>query len=206
MARAIALVAILLLSADGAPSAEELKALDRDEAAAEAAMDRGDVREALRYVDYFGHEQEDFATAMLEYGRAQRELRRAVVGAFGQRAWDEAARSLGVPRHGPKHRRSVRRDAGVVYVKNPGAAHEVPYVRVDGVWKLSLRDVLLTAVTARFGAEADVEEADLHVLAGKMARVVRARAQGLATLAASVRGRRVASDEELRKAVEGLRR
>src|SRR5687768_15349420 len=72
---ALALVAALLLVADPAPSRDELKALDRDEAAAEAAADTGDVREALRYFDYFGHEHEAFATAVLKYGRAQRRLR-----------------------------------------------------------------------------------------------------------------------------------
>ena len=96
----------------------------------------------------------------------------------------------------------MRRDGAVLYVKNPGAAHEVPYVQVDGVWKLSLRDVLLTAVKARFGPEVAVEESDLHVLAGKMAKVVRGRAESLSELAESVRARRVRSAEELRKAVE----
>ena len=206
MTPALALVAALLLAADPAPSRDELKALDRDEAAAEAAADAGDVREALRYFDYFGHEHEAFAAAVLEYGRAQRRLRRAVVGAFGDEAWADAARALGVPRRRGGEGRSVRRDGAVLYVKNPGATHEVPYVRVDGVWKLSLRDVLLTAVRARFGADVAVEESDLHVLAGKMAKVVQARAKSLSDLAESVRARRVRSGEELRKAVEALRR
>src|SRR5678815_2358770 len=69
------------------PTATEMEALDRDDAAAETAADAGDMPAALRYVDYFGHEQEDFATAMLEYGRSQRALRRAVETKFGGDTW-----------------------------------------------------------------------------------------------------------------------
>jgi hypothetical protein len=89
MLRATLLVVLLLsgtaLAAPGKPpTAKEMDALDRDEAAAEAAMDAGDLQKALRYVDYFGHEQEAFATAMLEYGKTQRALRRAVEKKFGE--------------------------------------------------------------------------------------------------------------------------
>src|SRR5258705_7592571 len=90
--------------------AEDLAEIDRDDAAAEAAADAGDFTRALRYMDFFGHEQEAFATAILEYGRDQRKLRRAVLDKLGERAWRRAARALGIPRHrGPAQERSVRR-------------------------------------------------------------------------------------------------
>ena len=66
------------------PTASGMEALDRDDAAAESAADAGDMEAARHYVDYFGHEQEDFASAMLEYGRSQRSLRRAVENKFGE--------------------------------------------------------------------------------------------------------------------------
>src|SRR2546423_4333660 len=130
MLRAICLVVGLTCAAALAapakqPTAKEMEALDRDEAAAEAAMDAGDLQKALLYIDYFGHEQEAFATAMLEYGRSQRALRRAVEKKFGDDAWTQAAKALGVPHHDrDKEKRTVRRHGGVVYVKNFGAEHE----------------------------------------------------------------------------------
>ena len=187
------------------PTAAEMEALNRDDAAAEAAADKGDLEAALRYVDYFGHEQEDFASAMLEYGRSQRSLRRAVEKKFGEDEWAQAAAALGVPRHQRgRDKRSVRREGDVVYVKNFGAAHEAPYVNVDGVWKVSVRDVLLTALRARFGRDMKVEEADLHVLAGKMAKVIRTRAEGLSGLADSVESGGIQSAGALRAAIDGL--
>ena len=45
----------------------------------------------------------------------------------------------------------VRREGAVLYVRNAGAQHEVPYVKVNGVWKVSVRDVLLVALKSRFG-------------------------------------------------------
>ena len=206
MGLAVAVFCAAVAPADQ-PSAEDLKALDRDDAAAESAIDTGDLQKALRFVDFFGHEQEDFATATLQYGRSQLALRRAVVEAFGEKAWTETATALGVPRHDhDKGRRSVRREGDVVFVKNAGAEHEVPYVKVGGVWKLSVREVLLVALTARFGRDVKVEEADLHVLAGKMAKVVRKRSDDLSSLADSVRDGRVRSPGALRKAAEALRR
>ena len=189
---------------------QELQALDRDEAAAEAAADAGDFSAALRYMDYFGHEQEAFATAVLEYGRDQRKLRRAVLDKLGDRAWRRAARALGIPRHRRRGReaegRTVRKEGPVVLVRNSGAEHDVPYVKVDGVWKISVRDVLLIAVRTRLGPEAKVEEADLHVLAGKTAKVIRRRGKGMSDLADAVRAGRVDSDRALREAAEALRR
>jgi len=183
-----------------------MEALDRDDAAAEAAADAGDMPAALRYVDYFGHEQEDFATAMLEYGRSQRALRRAVETKFGGDTWAQAAAALGVPRHQRgKDKRTVRREGDVVYVKNFGAEHEAPYVNVDGVWKVSVRDVLLTALRARFGRDVKVEEADLHVLAGKSAKVIRKRSDGLSGLADSVESGGIKSEDALRAAIDKLR-
>ena len=188
----------------------ELQALDRDEAAAEAAADAGDFSTALRYMDYFGHEQEAFATAILEYGRDQRKLRRAVLDKLGDRAWRRAARALGIPRHRRRGReaegRTVRKEGNVILVRNSGAEHDVPYVKVDGVWKISVRDVLLIAVRARLGSEAKVEEADVHVLAGKMAKVIARRGKGMSDLADAVRAGRVDSDAALREAAEALRR
>lgn len=187
--------------------------LDRDEAAAEAAGARGDLAGALRYMDYFGHEQEDFAAAMLEYDRSQGDLRRAVIDKLGQRAWRRTAAALGIPRHRRRGRdgddaegdRTLRREGRIVYIRNAGARHDIPYVNVDGVWKVSVRDVLLTALKARFGPGVKFEEADLHVLAGKMAKVVRRRGKRLADLAASVRAGRVATPDALREAAAALR-
>jgi hypothetical protein len=193
-------------TAPESPSLEERKALDRDDAAAEAAADRGDVQAALRYMDFFGHEQEEFASAMVEYGRQQRALRRAVTDKFGEQSWQEAASALGVPRHGRKDQRSFRREGDVVYVRNKGSQHDVPYVKVNGVWKVSVRDVLLTGVKARLGKDVKIEEADLHVLAGKLAKVVRQRGKGMAGLAESVRAGRIRTAAALRDAVEALKR
>ena len=184
----------------------ELADLNRDDAAAEAAADRGDFTAALRYVDFFGHEQEEFATSILEYGRDQRKLRKAVSDRLGERAWRHAAAALGIPRHrGRDEGRSVRREGDVVLVRNSGAEFDTPYVKVGGVWKVSVRDVLLNAIHARFGRDEKVEEADLHVLAGKMAAVIRRRAKGLSDLAESVRAGRIRSDPDLREAARALR-
>jgi hypothetical protein len=189
------------------PTTKDLDDLDRDDAAAEAAADRGDFSAALRYMDFFGHEQEEFATAMLEFGRDQRKLRKAVVDSIGDRAWRHAAAALGVPHHRPRgEERSVRREGEVVYVRNGGAEFESPYVKVGGVWKVSVRDILLTAIRARFGPKEKVEEADLHVLAGKMAKVIRGRSKGLSDLAEAVRTGRIRTDAALREAAENLRR
>jgi hypothetical protein len=195
-------------TADGASlDPQDLKDLDRDDAAAEAAADRGDFSVALRYMDYFGHEQEDFALAVLEYGRDQRKLREAVTDRLGQTAWRQAAATLGVPRHRARGEgRTVTRKGEVLHVRNAGAEHDVPYVKVGRVWKVSVRDVLLNAVKARLGEDAKVEEADLHVLAGKMAKVIRQRGKGLSDLADAVRAGRVASEADLRRAAQALRR
>ena len=82
----------------------------------------------------------------------------------------------------------------------------MPYVKVGGVWKISVRDVLLNAVRARLGKDVKFEEADLHVLAGKMAKVVRQRGKGMSDLADAVSAGRIATDSALRDAVEALRR
>ena len=199
----------LVMSCAAAPAVdpltpEEISALDRDDAAAEAAADRGDFSVALRYMDYFGHEQEDFALAVLEYGRDQRALRRAVTDKLGQRAWRQTAAALGVPRH-DREGRKVRREGGVVFVRNEGARHDVPYVRVRGVWKVSVRDVLLNAIKASLGDDAKVEEADLHVLAGKMGDVLRDRGKRLESITDSVRSGKIRSTAELEAAVESVR-
>ena len=187
----------------------DLRALDRDDAAAESALSSGDLDAALKYFDYFGHEQEDFCRATLEYRAARQELGRAVLDVLGRRTWARAARALGVPRHnrgrGPADR-SVRRDGAVVYLRNVGASNEVPYVNVDGVWKVSVREVLVTALRARFGRIVAYEEADLYVLAGKTGRVLRARASQLSGLAADVRAKRITSAEQLDAAVGRIRR
>lgn len=186
---------------------KELAEIDRDDAAGEAAADAGDFTRALRYMDFFGHEQEDFATAVLEYGRDQRTLRRAVLDKLGERAWRHAAAALGVPRRrGRGTGRTARREGDIVFLRNEGAEHDVPYVKVGGVWKVSVRDVLLGAVKASLGEDAKFEEADLHVLAGKMAKVIRQRGKGMSDLAERVRSGRIASDAELREAAGTLRR
>jgi len=182
----------------------DLKLLDRDDAAAEAAIGAGDVEAALKYFDYFGHEQEDFCRATLEYRLARRKLEDAIRTSLGNRAWGRTARALGIPRHGRgggDADRSVRREAGVVYVKNSGAGNEVPYVYEDSRWKVSARDVLVVALRARFGPSVKFEEADLYVLAGKTARVVRARAGRLSALAEDVRSKRVVTADQLDAAV-----
>jgi len=201
----VLLVFVAAAPADSRPTDKELAEIDRDDAAAEAAADRGDFTAALRYMDFFGHEQEEFATAMLEYGRDQRMLQRAVVDKLGERAWRRAADALGVPHH-RREGRTARREGEVVFVRNAGAQHDAPYVKVNGVWKLSVRDVLLTAVKARLGKDVKFEEADLHVLAGKMAKVVRQRAKGMSDLADAVKAGRIASEGALRDSVEALRR
>lgn len=192
----------------GTESAAELKALDRDDAAAEQALKAGDIAAALRYFDYFGHEQEDFARATLEYRLARQKLGAKVREAFGRGAWARAAVMLGVPRRprdvrGPE--RAVRREGNVLYVKQAGGGNEVPYVHVKGVWKVSVRDVLIAAVKARFGPAVDYEEADLYVLAGKMARVLRGRAGELSVLADDVSAKRVKTADELHAAVRRIR-
>jgi hypothetical protein len=187
---------------------DDLKALARDDAAAEAAVAAGDVRGALRYFDYFGHEQEDFARASVEYRIARQKLREAVRGAFGRRAWARAAAALGVPpmrRGGDGERPSLRRQGNILYLKQPGGENEVPYVNADGVWKVSVRDVLLAALRARFGPAVEYEEADLFVLAGKMARVLRGRAEQISSLAEDVREKRVATREQLHDAIDRIR-
>jgi hypothetical protein len=207
--------ALILALLAGAPPARadsppaDLKALDRDDAAAEAALASGDLAAALNYFDYFGHEQEDFCRATLEYRLARQELGNAVRQALGRRAWGRAARVLAVPRHnrgrGPADR-TVRREGSVVYLRNAGAANEVPYVNVNGVWKVSTREVLATALRARFGKDVEYEEADLYVLAGKMAHVLRGRARQLSELTADVREKRITTAEQLNAAVEKIRR
>jgi hypothetical protein len=206
------LLRLVLLLAVTAPARAgedaDLQSLDRDDAAAEAALARGDVQGALKYFDYFGHEQEDFARATLEHRLARQKLRDAVREAFGRRAWARAAAALGVGHHwrgDDAAARTVRRDGDVLYVKLAGGDHEIPYVKVDGVWKLSIRDVLATAVKARFGRAVEYEEADLYVLAGKMARVLRERAGQLAALADDVKSKRVKNTDELHAAVERIR-
>jgi len=201
--------------AGAAPAATEgqaidLSALGRDDDAAEAALASGDVSAALRYFDYDGHEQEDFARATLEYRRARQALGDVVRDTFGRATWSKAAVLLGVPRHrrggAGEPDRVARRDGSVVYVKNLGANNEVPYVNVDGVWKVSVRDVLLTALRARFGKSVEYEEADLHVLAGKMARVLRGRAKQLSSMADDVKAKRFRSADDLLDAVDRVRR
>jgi hypothetical protein len=187
-----------------ATTGTDLKALDRDDAAAEEALDSGDLDAALKYFDYFGHEQEDFCRATLEYRLARRKLEDAIRASLGNRAWGRTARALGIPRHGrggDDSDRAVRREGAVVYVKNPGAGNEVPYVYEDGRWKVSARDVLVVALRARFGASVKFEEADLYVLAGKTARVLRERAGRLSALADDVRSKRVATADQLDAAV-----
>ena len=76
-------------------------------------------------------------------------------------------------------------------MKNSGAAHEVPYVLVDGVWKVSVREVLVIALRARFGKSLSFEEADLYVLAGKTAGVLRGHAAQLSALTKDVRAESV---------------
>lgn len=201
-------VVMLSAHAGAAPAASiDLKGLDRDDAAAEEALKSGDIAAALRYFDYFGHEQEDFARATLEYRLARQKLGVEVRAAFGRRAWGRAAALLGVPRRprdvrGPK--RTARREGNVLYVKHAGGGNEVPYVHVKGVWKVSVRDVLVAAVKARFGSAIDYEEADLYVLAGKVARVLRGRAGELSVLADDVRAKRITADE-LNAAVRRIR-
>ena len=207
---ALAPVVLLVALAAGASDAfseQDLKALDRDDAAAEAAADAGDVSKALRYYDFFGHEQEDFARATLEYGRSQRLLRTAVINRFGRRTWRRAAAALGIRRHDrDRTLRTVRREGGVVYVKNAGAEHDTPYVKVNGLWKVSVRDVLLTAVRAKLGKNIKFEEADLHTLAGKTAKVITIRSEGVTKLAKDVDAGRVATPEALREAIGKLKR
>jgi hypothetical protein len=211
--RALLLLFVLFLPAlsgraEPATDRIDLQSLDRDDAAAEAALESGNLDAALKYFDYFGHEQEDFCRATLEYRLARRNLEDAVRASLGDRAWGRTARALGVPRHwrgSGDGERSARRDGDVVYVKNPGAGNEVPYVCVDGRWKVSARNVLVTALRARFGPAVDFEEPDLYVLAGKPAKVPRTRAARVSALAEDVRAKRVATAEQLAAAVDEIR-
>jgi len=208
----VLLVPAMAARADSTPTTRnagiDLQSLDRDDAAAEAALEAGDLAAALKYFDYFGHEQEDFCRATLEYRLARRKLEEAVRTSLGNRAWGRTARALGVPRHRRgrgDEGRVARRDDNVVYVKNPGAGNEVPYVYDDGRWKVSARNVLVTALRARFGSAVEFEEADLFVLAGKTAKVLRARAGRIAALAEDVRLKRVATADQLDEAVWQIR-
>ena len=186
---------------------DDVRALDRDDAAAEAALAAGDVEKALRYFHYSGHEQEAFARATVEYRRARLGLRRSIRAAFGAPAWEQAAADLGEDKDEPRGReRELRREGDVLYSRSRGARHEVPYVNADGVWKVSVRDVLLTAVRARFGAGLEYEEADLYVLAGKMAKVLDARSGQFSQLADDVGAGRVTGRRELRARVRQIRR
>lgn len=194
-------------ASDTAPvavSVVELTGIERDDAAAEKAAEAGDVRAALRYYAYFGHEQEAFAKSTVEYRRARHDLRAAVTEELGRPAWRRAASSLGGPR-GRDENRSARREGDVVYVRHAQARHETPYVRTDGVWKVSVRDVLLLAVRARLGEDVEYEEADLHALAGKMAAVLSERAERLRSVAGSVRSGTIASTEQLEQAIKSVR-
>lgn len=193
------------VDASGPVSPGDLTAIERDDAAAEKAAEAGDVRTALKYFDYFGHEQEAFAKATVEYRRARHTLRTAVTDKFGRPAWRRAAASLGSSRRGRDRRRSARREGDVVYVRDGGARHETPYVRDDGVWKVSVREVLLLAVRARIGKDVEYEEADLHVLAGKMAGVLGGRAERLRSIAESVRSGRIGATEQLEQAIKSVR-
>jgi hypothetical protein len=110
-------------------------------------------------------------------------------------------------RTGPgKLQRTARREGAVLYVKNAGAAHEVPYVNPDGTWKVSVREVLVIALRARFGPSVTYEEADLYVLAGKTGKVLRDRAAKIAALTEDLRAKRVASAEQLHESIDRIRR
>ena len=190
--------------AAGSPA--DLRAIDGDDAAAEKAAAAGDVEKALKYFDYFGHEQERFARATVEYRRARHALGEVVTDVLGEDTWRRTAASLGVARHGRRDREpAVRREGRVVFVKHRGARHETPYVLSDGVWKVSVRDVLLLAVRARLGPEAEVEEADLHVLAGKMGDVLHDRSKRIRSVADGVRSGKIRSNRELEEAIESVR-
>jgi hypothetical protein len=194
----------------GVPSAavsqDELRSIDRDDAAAEKAAASGDVEAALKYFEYFGHEQERFARATVEYRRARHALAEVVTDKLGEDTWRRTAASLGVARHGRRDREpAVRREGRVVYVKHGGARHETPYVLSDGAWKVSVRDVLLLALRARFGVGLTYEEADLHVLAGKMGDVLERRSKRIRTVADSVRTGKIRSRAELEAAVESIK-
>ena len=68
---------------------------------------------------------------------------------------DAGGGALGVPplpRGEDNEPRSLRREGNILYAKVPGGANEVPYVKVDGVWKVSVRDVLITALRAQLRA------------------------------------------------------
>ena len=101
-----------------APTAQNgeslLAAIDRDDAAAEAAW-RGDLEGAARYFDYFGHEQEDMVRATLEYRLARQKLGDAVREPSATAPGGGPPAVLGVPRHwrgGEPAQRSVRRRLG----------------------------------------------------------------------------------------------
>jgi hypothetical protein len=88
-------------------------------------------------------------------------------------------------------RRSARLEGGVLYVRNRRARSEVPYVKADGVWKLSIGGIVRLTLKASLGDEQPVDEATLHAAAGKMAAVVRERNEHLSRIAAGVRAGRL---------------
>ena len=190
------------------PTAKQLAALDRDSAAAEAAAAKGDIDTARRYVDLSGHEQEALARAMLEYGAAQASLRKAVIKRFGDTAWREAARTLRMPERSvaSRSKRRVRLAEGVLYVKQQGVSTETPYVNVEGVWKLSVRDVVYQAIKGALKDRPpeEIEEATLFGVAGKIAKVLQGRAQTLTGLADAVASGKFESVEQFNDAVANV--
>ena len=85
------------------------------------------------------------------------------------------------------------------------ASYNVDYIVIGPAERTDFQ-ANTVAIRARFGANEKVEEADLHVLAGKMAKVIRGRSQGLADLADAVRAGRIRTDAALREAADNLRR
>lgn len=192
--------------AEGKPAtAAQLKALDRDIAAADAAAAKRDLDAALAYVDYTGHEQEALARAMLQYGARQAELKAAVTKHLGKKAWPQAAKALGLPdRPRPaRSKRTARVIEGVLFVRSTEAGTEVPYVKIDGVWKLSIREVVYLALR-KAGVTTDVEEAVLFTVAGKTAKLLEKRNQHLHDLAEGVKAGELKTVDDLkRKARQG---
>lgn len=187
------------------PTAKELAELDRHNAAAEKAAEAEDWDEALKYIDYSGHEQEALARATIEYGAAQAKLRTAAVERFGADAWKTAAGALNIPeRPRPeKSKRAVRKEEGILYVKNKGAKTEVPYVKVDGIWKLSIRDVVFLAIKGVLG-DREVEESTLFLIAGKTAKKQQERNEKLLALARDVEAGTYESAEAFQQAAAAL--